>query len=142
MSPRLQARPSFALFANIGQPGQNQRKHGRIKLVPLPMAANKRWRLVQGRTMNGRNGETLVVALGGNAIKQAGERGTSAEQFANVTRAAEAIAALVEGGDRVVITHGNGPQVGSLLLQQAAATAAVPPLPMDVCGAMTQGWIG
>ena len=88
------------------------------------------------------SGETLVVALGGNAIKAAGERGTSAEQFANVARAAEAIAALVERGDRVVITHGNGPQVGSLLLQQAAAARDVPPLPMDVCGAMTQGWIG
>ena len=88
------------------------------------------------------HGETLVVALGGNAIKQAGEQGTSAEQFANVRHAAEAIAALVERGDRVVITHGNGPQVGSLLLQQAAAAAEVPALPMDVCGAMTQGWIG
>lgn len=92
--------------------------------------------------MNTAPAETLVVALGGNAIKAAGERGTSAEQFVNVARAAEAIAALVEGGHRVVVTHGNGPQVGSLLLQQAAATAAVPPLPMDVCGAMTQGWIG
>jgi carbamate kinase len=92
--------------------------------------------------MNTAQRETLVVALGGNAIKQAGERGTSAEQFANVARAAEAIAALVERGDRVVITHGNGPQVGSLLLQQAAGAGQVPPLPMDVCGAMTQGWIG
>ena len=42
----------------------------------------------------------------------------------------------------MVITHGNGPQVGSLLIQQAAGAAQVPPLPMDVCGAMTQGWIG
>jgi carbamate kinase len=92
--------------------------------------------------MNRAQRETLVVALGGNAIKQAGERGTSAEQFTNVARAAEAIAALVERGDRVVITHGNGPQVGSLLLQQAAGAKEVPPLPMDVCGAMTQGWIG
>lgn len=92
--------------------------------------------------MNTAQGEILVVALGGNAIKQAGERGTSAEQFANVARAAEAIADLVERGDRVVITHGNGPQVGSLLLQQAAGAKDVPPLPMDVCGAMTQGWIG
>jgi carbamate kinase len=92
--------------------------------------------------MNTPSAETLVVALGGNAIKAAGERGTSAEQFANVARAADAIADLVARGDRVVITHGNGPQVGSLLLQQAATAADVPPLPMDVCGAMTQGWIG
>ncbi len=86
--------------------------------------------------------EILVVALGGNAIKGAGERGTSAEQFANVARAAEALAELVERGYRLVITHGNGPQVGSLLLQQAAGAAQVPAMPMDVAGAMTQGWIG
>jgi carbamate kinase len=92
--------------------------------------------------MNNHTGETLLLALGGNAIKQAGERGTSAEQFANVARAAEAIAALVERGDRIIITHGNGPQVGSLLLQQAAGARETPPLPMDVCGAMSQGSIG
>src|SRR5438067_1897998 len=94
------------------------------------------------QTSNLPQSELLVVALGGNAIKQAGERGTSAEQFANVGKAAEALAALVAQGHRLVLTHGNGPQVGSLLLQQAAGAADVPPLPMDVCGAMSQGWIG
>ncbi|MGI8587343.1 MAG: carbamate kinase [Chloroflexia bacterium] len=86
--------------------------------------------------------ETLVVALGGNAIKGAGEKGTSEEQFRNVGRAAEALAELAVRGYHLVITHGNGPQVGSLLLQQAAGAAQVPPMPMDVAGAMTQGWVG
>jgi len=86
--------------------------------------------------------ETLVIALGGNAIKAAGEQGTSTEQFRNVQRAAEAVAELVASGYRVVVTHGNGPQVGNLLIQQAAGAAQVPAMPMDVAGAMTQGWIG
>ncbi|MDQ2810286.1 MAG: carbamate kinase [Chloroflexota bacterium] len=86
--------------------------------------------------------ETVVVALGGNAIKAAGDRGTSAEQFRNVQQAAETLAELVARGYRLVITHGNGPQVGSLLIQQAAGAAQVPAMPMDVAGAMTQGWIG
>src|SRR4051812_38878846 len=86
--------------------------------------------------------ETLVVALGGNAIKAAGEQGTSAEQFRNVQAAADALAELVVRGYRLVVTHGNGPQVGSLLIQQAAAAAQVPAMPMDVAGAMSQGWIG
>lgn len=86
--------------------------------------------------------ETVVVALGGNAIKAAGERGTSAEQFRNVQQAAETLAELVVRGYRLVVTHGNGPQVGSLLIQQAAGAAQVPAMPMDVAGAMTQGWIG
>ncbi len=86
--------------------------------------------------------ETVVVALGGNAIKAAGDRGTSAEQFRNVQQAAETLAELVVRGYRLVVTHGNGPQVGSLLIQQAAGASQVPAMPMDVAGAMTQGWIG
>jgi len=86
--------------------------------------------------------ETVVVALGGNAIKAPGESGTSTEQFRNVARAADAVAELVVRGYQVVVTHGNGPQVGNLLIQQAAGAAQVPAMPMDVAGAMTQGWIG
>src|SRR6478672_1676213 len=86
--------------------------------------------------------EAVVLALGGNAIKSSGEKGTSAEQFRNVQQAAESLADLVVRGYRVVVTHGNGPQVGALLLQQAAGAAQVPAMPMDVAGAMTQGWIG
>ena len=97
-----------------------------------------RWR--QGRTYI----ETLVVALGGNAIKRSGERGTVEEQLANVRHAMASVAALADRGYRVVLTHGNGPQVGTILVQQAAGEAAegVPAMPMDVAGAMSQGQIG
>src|SRR5215210_7234497 len=88
--------------------------------------------------------ETLVVAVGGNAIQWSGEKGTAAEQFANVSRAMASMAELAERGYRVVLTHGNGPQVGTILLQQAAgeATAGIPAMPMDVAGAMSQGQLG
>jgi carbamate kinase len=88
--------------------------------------------------------ETLVVALGGNAIQQSGEKGTAAEQFDNISRAMASVAELADRGYRVVLTHGNGPQVGTILLQQAAAEAAegIPVMPMDVAGAMSQGQLG
>jgi carbamate kinase len=88
--------------------------------------------------------ETLVVALGGNAIQQSGEKGSASEQFANVGRAMASVAELADRGYRVVLTHGNGPQVGTILLQQAAAEAAegIPAMPMDVAGAMSQGQLG
>jgi len=88
--------------------------------------------------------ETLVVALGGNAIQQAGEKGTAEEQFANVSRAMSSVAELADRGYRVVLTHGNGPQVGAILLQQAAGEEAngIPAMPMDVAGAMSQGQLG
>jgi carbamate kinase len=88
--------------------------------------------------------ETLVVALGGNAIQQSGEKGSAAGQFANVGRAMASVAELADRGYRVVLTHGNGPQVGTILLQQAAAEAAegIPAMPMDVAGAMSQGQLG
>lgn len=84
----------------------------------------------------------LVIALGGNAIKSAKEKGTNEEQFNNVRQTTGRLAKLVEQGYRLVITHGNGPQVGSILLQHEAAKDLVPPLPMDVCGAESQGQIG
>ena len=87
--------------------------------------------------------KTIVVALGGNAILQPGQKGTFEEQYGNVHRTVEQLAAMVLSGNwRLVITHGNGPQVGNILLQQDAAKAVVPPLPMDVCGAESQGFIG
>jgi carbamate kinase len=80
--------------------------------------------------------------LGGNAIKQADEKGTHKEQFRNIEIACEAILKLIKDGYKVVITHGNGPQSGNLMVQQDAAANIVPPMPMDVVGAMTQGQIG
>ena len=88
------------------------------------------------------NAKTVVVALGGNAILQPGQAGTFEEQLLNIDAAMRRIAELVEDGWRVVLTHGNGPQVGNLLIQNALAAKTVAPMPMDVCGAMRQGEIG
>ncbi len=85
---------------------------------------------------------TIVIALGGNALLRKGERGTLEEQLRNASRAAEAIAMLVARGYRVVVTHGNGPQVGNILIQNEAARNMVPPMPLDACGAESQGLLG
>ena len=85
---------------------------------------------------------TVVVALCSNAILQPGQVGTFEEQHFNVDGAMGRIAELVEQGWRVVLTHGNGPQVGNLLIQNALAAETVAPMPMDVCGAESQGQIG
>lgn len=87
-------------------------------------------------------GKTIVVALGGNAILQAGERGTAAEQKRNIENTVKQIVKLIKDNHRVIVTHGNGPQVGTLMIQQEAAKGKVPPMPLDVCGAQTQGQIG
>jgi carbamate kinase len=84
----------------------------------------------------------LVVAFGGNAIMTAGQRGTAEEQRANVRRMSVELGGLVERGHRVVITHGNGPQVGEIMLRSEIASGDVPPLTLDVAGAMSQGQIG
>jgi carbamate kinase len=84
----------------------------------------------------------VVVALGGNAILQPGQVGTFEEQLFNIDGAMRRIAQLVEDGWQVVLTHGNGPQVGNMLIQNALAAKTVAPMPMDVCGAMSQGQIG
>jgi carbamate kinase len=82
-----------------------------------------------------------VIALGGNAIKQSHEEGTTEEQFRNVDITAEQIAAVAAEGYELVITHGNGPQAGALLIQQEE-TKDVPGQTLATCGAMTQGQIG
>jgi carbamate kinase len=85
--------------------------------------------------------QRVVVALGGNAI--AGERGADPEsQRIAVEGACEQIAELVEHGYEVVITHGNGPQVGNLLLKNDLARHVVPPVPLDWCVAQTQATLG
>ncbi|MBN1838032.1 MAG: carbamate kinase [Spirochaetales bacterium] len=88
------------------------------------------------------NGKLIVIALGGNAIKQAHEHGTTEEQFRNVDVTARQIAKIAKAGYRLVITHGNGPQAGALLIQQEETDAVVPAQTLAVCGAMTQGQIG
>lgn len=81
-----------------------------------------------------------VVALGGNALLGTGERGTAAEHRANLARTFAAIRPLLEG--EVVLTHGNGPQVGNELLRQELAAAEAPQLPLWVAVAQTQAEIG
>ncbi|WP_242220777.1 carbamate kinase [Bacillus cereus group sp. BfR-BA-01380] len=83
----------------------------------------------------------IVVALGGNAI-QSGDATAKAQQEA-LERTAEQLVAIIENNVDVVIAHGNGPQVGNILLQQKAAeTEKTPAMPLDTCGAMSQGMIG
>jgi len=87
-------------------------------------------------------GKTIVVALGGNAIKKAQEKGTFEEQLRNVRETCKQILEIIKRGYKVVITHGNGPQAGNLLIQQEEASEIVPSQPLHVVGAMTQGQIG
>lgn len=87
----------------------------------------------------------VVIALGGNAIIRGKQTGTYEEQIANITETCNQIMKIIKKGYRVVITHGNGPQVGSVMLQMEAGSKEPynrPVLPMDVCGAMTQGQLG
>lgn len=84
---------------------------------------------------------TTVVALGGNALIRAGDRGTAAEQAARLRETAAALGPVLRAGD-AVITHGNGPQVGSDLLRQERAADEVPPLPLFLAVAQTQALIG
>ncbi|MEW5826934.1 MAG: carbamate kinase [Candidatus Bipolaricaulota bacterium] len=87
--------------------------------------------------------QLVVVALGGNAILQPGQRGTFEEQMKNVHLTCEQLAHMVESGRyRVVVTHGNGPQVGNILLQNEVGKEVAAPMPLFVCGAESQGLIG
>ena len=86
--------------------------------------------------------ETMVIALGGNALIREHETGKYSQQMANVRKTCEQIAKLVRRGYGVVLTHGNGPQVGNLQIRMMAAAGAVPPMPLHVDVAMTQAQIG
>jgi carbamate kinase len=84
----------------------------------------------------------VVAALGGNALSPGGSTGTVTEMRRALDDTSTFLADLVERGVELVLTHGNGPQVGRILLQQEYAADRVPPMPMDVCGAQSQGQIG
>lgn len=84
----------------------------------------------------------VVVAIGGNAIIQAGQRGTMEEQFDNIIQSCDPIIDLIEEGYSVVLTHGNGPQVGNSLLRVEASSNILPNMSLDICGAETQGSLG
>ncbi len=84
----------------------------------------------------------IVVALGGNMILKPGEPATFENQMKNINESMEIILRLLQDGNELVLTHGNGPQVGNILLQQEYAKEAVAPMPLDACGSMTQGLMG
>ena len=84
----------------------------------------------------------LVVALGGNALEDKALPPTAQSQRLVVGRTAERLARLSAAGYELAIVHGNGPQVGRILLASETAAAVTPPMPFDVCGAMSQGYIG
>lgn len=86
--------------------------------------------------------KTMVLAIGGNSLIRPGERGGVSEQIANARPIAAQIVSLVRDGYRIVLTHGNGPQVGAELLLSERSTSWVPRHPLDVCDAATQGEIG
>ncbi|HEX6332205.1 MAG TPA: carbamate kinase [Actinomycetota bacterium] len=86
--------------------------------------------------------DRVVVALGGNALLRRGEEDTFQNMYRSARLAAERVADIASAGWEVVVTHGNGPQVGRILLQQEAARKFVHPMPLDVCGALSQGQIG
>ena len=84
----------------------------------------------------------IVIALGGNALQEAGKPATAEAQLEVVEKTSEYIADIIGEGYKVIIAHGNGPQVGRIVLQNEYATPVSPAMPFDVCGAMSQGYIG
>lgn len=84
----------------------------------------------------------VLLALGGNAMTGPDGSATPDAQIAAVTEAMTAAARLVAAGHELVVTHGNGPQVGNLLVKNELAAHVVPPVPLDWCGAQTQGTLG
>lgn len=84
----------------------------------------------------------VVIALGGNAILKPNQEATLDVQLENVKLSAELIAKIEELDYQIVLTHGNGPQVGNILRQNEEAKDVVPPFPLDVCNAESQGFIG
>ncbi|MGH9280081.1 MAG: carbamate kinase [Acidimicrobiales bacterium] len=86
--------------------------------------------------------KTAVVALGGNALTREGQEGTHEQLAANAMAMARSVSSLLRDHWRVVLVHGNGPQVGNLAIQQEEGTSLVPPQPLFALGAMTEGQLG
>jgi len=84
----------------------------------------------------------VVIAVGGNAMTAADGSAHPADQQAAIELAVEPVAELIRDGHQVVLTHGNGPQVGNLLVKNELAASVVPPVPLDWCGAQTQATVG
>jgi len=86
--------------------------------------------------------KSMVLAIGGNSLIPAGEKGTILQQLANARRVAAQVVRLIRDGYKIVLTHGNGPQVGAELLLSERSVGVVPAHPLDVCDASTQGEMG
>ncbi len=86
--------------------------------------------------------KTALVALGGNSLKKPEDEGTAEEQFEMMDKTCDLLAEMIKGGYDLVLTHGNGPQVGNILIQNENASDIVPPMPLDICVAQSQGQIG
>jgi carbamate kinase len=84
----------------------------------------------------------VLIALGGNALLRAGERGTDKEQLKHVKETCLHFLKIIEAGYNIAITHGNGPQVGAILLKNELCAEKLPSMPLDICGAESQGFIG
>jgi len=85
---------------------------------------------------------TVTIALGGNALLRRGDKGTAKQQERRVRETAKALVRMIEDGNSLLITHGNGPQVGDIVVQNEVAKNKVPQMPLDICGAESQGMIG
>src|SRR5450432_1441416 len=85
---------------------------------------------------------TLVIALGGNAITRPGEPGTIPQQFEHAAETLQHLAPLFHSDARIVITHGNGPQIGNILIRVEEGERRVPRLPLDTCVSDSQGGMG
>ena len=83
-----------------------------------------------------------LVAFGGNAMLPDNQKGLQSEQMRNARKAAELMVHIVRKGYELIIVHGNGPQVGNLLIQMEEGAAKIPPYSLDVCDAMTEGSMG
>ncbi|MEN6636286.1 MAG: carbamate kinase, partial [Clostridiaceae bacterium] len=86
--------------------------------------------------------EKLVIALGGNALQEGNGPATAEAQLEVVEKTSVYIADIIEKGYKVILAHGNGPQVGRIVLQNENSVNVTPAMPFDVCGAMSQGMIG
>ncbi|MGH9458949.1 MAG: carbamate kinase [Thermoanaerobaculia bacterium] len=87
-------------------------------------------------------GRVALIAFGGNALLRPEDRGTQEEQIARARQAARWLAEIVRRGFRLVIVHGNGPQVGNILIQAEEASTKIPPQSLDVAVAQTEGSMG
>lgn len=92
--------------------------------------------------MENKNAKRIVIALGGNALEAKDSRPTAENQLETVKKTCEYIADISAMGYEIAIVHGNGPQVGRILLASETAKDITPVMPFDVCGAMSQGYIG